>query len=503
MQLLTAILHVHLGNHAVPITPLKPLAAPAMRLYGIVSPTLGWGDDPRLSNTTWSPEDVEVASHLEMVYGGKLDEHTAKALAGKTQRVKYKNFGGTAPLEASSTETEHHADVAYFRAGVLGEALTTEQTTLRVVMEPHIPHGGPPHPLGNATCPFGLRASTSTGNASTIDPQNNGAVSTYITWLRIEQEYLKIIDVKLSDPGSEPAAVVEVQRGLWGSAPAMHTLNASVLSPIYHSRGGWPEGGSGHIRYALDQTRPWVATYMMAAYTNPGVLDGLWLDCMSVNGFQSHDSCGGNVHGLMFNISADCRYGKHGYVDGQRTMVARMRAQLASLGGTVLYANNVDNWDNAPELLKPHVLLDGGAKEAFIGGGDGGCGFVGTWHDHSEEDWADAVSNLMNVSQYPVMPMTGSAGCQSPQLASMGAAARAVVEDFAYSSFLLAAGTRTQMLGIVPYRMRDQEDVSSRDPRLVMPAPTLLFPIGAPTQTSSTLQGYKVPCTYARRFEVA
>jgi len=26
--------------------PLEPLAAPAMRLYGIVSPGWGWGDDP-------------------------------------------------------------------------------------------------------------------------------------------------------------------------------------------------------------------------------------------------------------------------------------------------------------------------------------------------------------------------------------------------------------------------------------------------------------------------
>ena len=95
-----------------------------MRLYGIVSPRFGWGDDPQKSNTTWSQEDVKVASHLEMVYGGKLDDPTAIALAGKTQRVKYKNFGGTAPLEAPSTEMAHHADIAYFRAGVLGEALT-------------------------------------------------------------------------------------------------------------------------------------------------------------------------------------------------------------------------------------------------------------------------------------------------------------------------------------------------------------------------------------------
>ena len=54
----------------------------------------------------------------------------------------------------------------------------------------------------------------------------------------------------------------------------------------------------------------------------------------------------------------------------------------------------------------------------------------------------------MNVSQanLPVMPMTGSAGCQSPQMASMEPAARASAEDFAYASFLLAAGTRTQVI---------------------------------------------------------
>ena len=43
--------------------------------------------------------------------------------------------------EVASTETAHHADVAYYRAGVLGDALTAGQTTLRVAAEPH--HGMP------------------------------------------------------------------------------------------------------------------------------------------------------------------------------------------------------------------------------------------------------------------------------------------------------------------------------------------------------------------------
>eukprot|EP01051_Picozoa_sp_SAG22_P002263 SAG22_NODE_99_length_20560_cov_128.669029_28_plen_124_part_00 len=79
----------------------------------------------------------------------------------------------------------------------------------------------------------------------------------------------------------------------------------------------------------------------------------------------------------------------------------------------------------------------------------GAAGFVGTWQIEDQETWVQAVSGVMNVSQadLPVMPMTGSAGCESPQMASMTQAARAVAEDFAYASFLLAAGTRTQLFG--------------------------------------------------------
>ena len=69
-----------------------------------------------------------------------------------------------------------------------------------------------------------------------------------------------------------------------------------------------------------------------------------------------------------------------------------------------VHSAQVDNWDDAPELLKPHVLLDGGAKESFIGSGDGGCGFVGTWHIEDAEKWAQAVDGVMNVSQVRKTP---------------------------------------------------------------------------------------------------
>jgi len=95
-----------------------------------------------------------------------------------------------------------------------------------------------------------------------------GTHGSYITWLRVSEEYMKVIAVSLRPAAEGPggaAAVVTVQRGLWGSTPRAHGANASVLAPIYHSKGGWPEGGSGHVRYALDQSRLWVAQYNAAA----------------------------------------------------------------------------------------------------------------------------------------------------------------------------------------------------------------------------------------------
>lgn len=58
------------------------------------------------------------------------------------------------------------------------------------------------------------------------------------------------------------------------------------------------------------------------------------------------------------------------------------------------------------------------------------------------------MAQLMNVSLagLPVMPMIGSAGCESPQLASQLPEARAAIELFAYASYLLVAGTRVRCL---------------------------------------------------------
>ena len=144
-------------------------------------------------------------------------------------------------------------------------------------------------------------------------------------------------------------------------------------------------------------------------------------------------------------------------------------------------ANNVDNWNDAPELLAPGRLLDGGAKEGFVCGTTGACGFDGSYVVFDEGTWSNNVAGVMNVSYagLPVMPIIGSAGCESPQIVPMPT--RDAIEEFAYASYLLAAGTRTSLFGIVPYYFRNAS-AGLQGGLQIRLHPRYFYPVGAPTQ---------------------
>ena len=103
---------------------LRLLDKPAMRLYGIVSPLSGWGDD---LGSDWTDADAAVGAKLEMVYP-KFSNGTSAKLRGRTTRILYKNFGGTAPNEAPETERLHHASLAYYRPGLLAGPIAPADT---------------------------------------------------------------------------------------------------------------------------------------------------------------------------------------------------------------------------------------------------------------------------------------------------------------------------------------------------------------------------------------
>eukprot|EP00729_Bicosta_minor_P025544 gene25544-19134_t len=302
---------------------LYPLPKPAMKLYGIVSATAGWGSD---MGNTWSSQDVDVASALNFVYGGKLDNDTSTALKQRTNvtRIQYKNFGGTSPKETSSTEIQNHANVAYYRPGLLAASMDAEATTIMVYRAPHTP--GLKQLPWDPEHPGGFKASTSDGDRSTVLP--NGTATSYITWLRVDSEYMKVVKAKQrgvhSKISPDVVAVLTVKRGFWGSAAASHSLNATVLAPIYHAAGSYPGGDAGVIRYALDPEAIFTAEYVALAFTSPDLLDGLWMDCFGSQPFRGADAWGTNMGPYMVNASGNLkRYGRSGYVLAQQRLVTR------------------------------------------------------------------------------------------------------------------------------------------------------------------------------------
>ena len=463
-----------------------------------------------------------------------VSEVTANKLEDKTDiiKIKYKNFGGSGPFETTLVEDKYHDAVAYYRAGLLSFGIDATTKTFKIRRPVHSddpydnrpdqamqPSGvdGNPYIQWSAETPGGLVASTSTDDMSVINA-NTGHVTKYVTWLRLGNEYMKIVKVVPDDaevylPNGTylyttkyPDAVVTVERGHWDSMPQAHAENTTTLAPIYHAAGCHPKGGGSCLRYAWDPAQPYVADYLAEAYEP--LYDGLWLDCFGVDPHFASNAIGEDMHKFMWNVSGNVRYSHDGYVAAQRMLVERVRAKIAIKGATHLYANNVDRWESGPVLLSPGTLLDGGAKESFAirVHDDELCGY-GTGDPvlspNAEVDWMSSMRQVMNLSAagLPTMPIIGDAGCRSPQL--VRAPNREELEDFGYASFLLAAGTRTSMYGIVPYYFRNATKGHTGG-YYVEIHPRYFYPIGAPQKNEVAVEGYRVaPCTFARLFETA
>lgn len=244
-----------------------------------------------------------------------------------TIKIKYKNYGGCESYEAEDIEVHHHTDVAYYRVGFLTDGLRYNTTSFRVRRAPASP--GEKQLPWNVTYPGGLVASTSPGNSSVIDDQT-GAVTSYVTWLRLGDEFMKILDVRPSDDHpNQPDAIVTVERGFWGSQAVFHPANTTAIAPIYHATGCHPLGGGSCLRYAFDPAQPYVAEYVSQAYRE--TFDGLWMDCFAAWPFRATNALGEDMSHFIYNVSGDVQYGQDGYVQAQRILVQGERATVGIL----------------------------------------------------------------------------------------------------------------------------------------------------------------------------
>ena len=177
-----------------------------------------------------------------------------------------------------------------------------------------------------------MKASSAPGSALVLDSAGN--VLKFITWLRVGDEYMKILSVQSSATGPEEA-LVAVSRGLWGSPVTAHPANATALAPVYHASGCYPGGDKNNLRYALDPSREFTAQYVAASY-EPGNYDGLWMDCFGSQPFRASNAFGDNMGRYLVNATSGTRYDRAGYVAAQRLLVTHVRTLTAARGATHL-----------------------------------------------------------------------------------------------------------------------------------------------------------------------
>ena len=266
------------------------------------------------------------------------------------------------------TDANNHGDMAYHSPGLVAAPLAQGATTVVVYRAPKVPH----HPQlpWEPGRPGSFKGSTATGNATTITA--NGTVTSYlIPWLRtVGDEYVKITHAAvgaLLPISLDPPAVLTVQRGLWGSSPVAHPANSTVLAPIYHSKAGWPDAAARSSGTRSTQPRGGRRSLSPRHTPRPTFSMGCgWT--ASGRPRSKRSTPGAATWGSTCSTSvASSRPSAMATSEAQRVLVGRVRALIERRGATQLYANNVDGPNNAPELIAPGFLLDGGASEAGSG----------------------------------------------------------------------------------------------------------------------------------------
>ena len=320
-----------------------------------------------------------------------------------------------------------------------------------------------------------LVASTAKGNMSTVD--------SFVTYLRINDELLKVLSVsKLHavdlDGANSANQTVEVVRGFDGTRGQEYDKNTTVFSPSYKNYPGqtWQDISSAKtspITYDVDPASNY-AHQMLSQFTVAAVqmgYNGSWFDCFSSGVLKATDVGGRPIKGFRFwNFAANTEYTKDMYVQAQHRRlqtVFDVTRQALGFYPTVL-ANNVAGFyfDGGKSFLETEAglrPLDAYDHESFGGSLSttnpdvNSCtGPPGdfTLKYHPLDQWLGNVQQVMDASQSNVslIAMMASAGCQAFVMEGLGER-RTHFQRFAYASYLLgvASPTARTLFGVPAY----------------------------------------------------
>lgn len=172
----------------------------------------------------WTDEQLDqVARHFDGVYGiphfTRTQVDTLRRIKPTFQVATYK--GNWFIRDYAAYEQQHRGGMLYYRVGTLREPLSPSDTTVHLN-----------DMLG------GL--SVGTADPGQTFSGEEGGTFRQVAWLRIGDEYLRIITVD--------GASVTVARGFDDSKPAAHASGAAILVPVL----GEPPTSASPVRYRHD-----------------------------------------------------------------------------------------------------------------------------------------------------------------------------------------------------------------------------------------------------------
>jgi hypothetical protein len=411
--------------------------------------------------------------------------------------VKYLDSSNTTNLSGlNAVENYYRMDVAVFPVATLATDITLTDTLFTLT------------PLSTASIP--LKQSTASGDYSVSPTTQN-----YVTWIRIDNELMKIVDFNPS------INLITVARGLSGTTPVTHSAQAQVFSPAYVGQSGlgdnYPDGSGPYLCYAFDVSSPIAVSWIVDNMYNPGNsevmlttrgYDGMWYDTFSPANYNFADMFGNPVQ-YVWDFQTQAYATNEDKLAQQEVRLTAIQNQLLSELGywPFLLANSMSasyywpSTGNARALLMPTTLkprpLDGYCIENFAGR----VSVAGIPPIYNTGNvWRNSVMMLMDAAQngLAALAMIASAGSDSAALEPAGSI-RDAFELYGYASYLLGVeATKTTKFGIPAFYVQNGQRYAWVNPRYYLP-------IGLPTETqlSSNINAYRPTGhrTYMRHFQ--
>ncbi len=443
----------------------------------------------------WTPARLQLlAENFDAFYGNPAftAEHVKQLRAIKPtfQVVNYK--GTWAIRDTAIYEQSHRRDILYYRAGNLKAAVSASATTVEL------------SDLLGALLP------STTAPGITVSGKN-AAGSGYVTWLLLDQEFLRIEAVN--------GASATVTRGFAGTTASAHAAGTPVLAPVYATPP--TSGASASLRYRHDPAVPlrWQSLLASAEADYASHGGGIWIDIITGN--LSTNTMNGMP--IPMNRRWDFRT-QRGYTEADWDRAAEVGTTLMQEGFRakrgvypIIWGNNLMHpvaLDRAspgrlglllatPEKARP---LDGFALENCFGGYGTGGNSGKEWSWKSFDEWQLTLRSLMFLAELKVSarPLMLDGGQDNNNFAGEPASFRHQVLLYGYCSYLLAVKVEPDdrifsMIGFTPF----VGPKSGAERRIELP-PWFQWDIGRPSETrlSADFAGYRLPgkTVFQRRF---